>query len=277
MDNFLMVLSFSWLPFCTALLFSITTPPLGASLYLRNEVLLGLALPPVGSASVALAVLLGVPPESNGTLYLVAFITIFAVFMLLPLGTGKERVSLRRREIVLAAAFVLGNALTMLFMALSTNAEAHLKHLLNGELLAIGTIEFITTLIVTIIGISLGFYFRGMLIAFSLDEEALSIKSNHHQRIKIFYRLGAALVVTLGIILVGPILCTALLILPPLLAERKSTGIENYTFITVLIGFFGTAAGFICSIILDLPPSYIAVCGMVVIGVLIMFFKNVLK
>ncbi len=266
MDNFIAALSFSVFPFLTALVFSIITPPLGATLYLRNEVLLGLALPPAGSAAVALAVLLGMPAEATGGLYVVTFITVFIILILLPIGAGGTRLSLRRREILLAAIFVLGNALTMLFMTFSIHNQAHLRHLLNGELLAIGKTEFIIASTVSVVLLWIGWRYRGFLFAFSLDEEAFKIKSRHYNRMKALYRLGATLVITGGIILIGPILCTALLILPPLLAELKSVGMERYMGKTVIVGLFGTGIGLIAALILDLPPSYLAVCGIVAVG-----------
>ena len=56
MSDFFLVLAFAWIPFAGAALFALTAAPLGALLSLRDEVLLGLALPPVGAAAIVTAV-----------------------------------------------------------------------------------------------------------------------------------------------------------------------------------------------------------------------------
>jgi ABC-type Mn2+/Zn2+ transport system permease subunit len=273
-DSFWLVVSFSAVPLVTALLFAAITPPLGASLYLRNEVLLGIALPPAGSAVVALAVALNVPAEAHTVLYLITMATLFGLMLVLPLGTGKQQVSIRRREIILAVTFVLGNTLTVLFMALSPHAESHLKHFLSGEILSITRGELGFSLVLGIFLLIFGFAYRGVLFAFCLDEEGFKIKTERYNAVKIFYRLAATLIVTGGIILIGPILCTALLILPALFGEKAARSLEGYIAWSIAIGFSGTLCGFLLSILLDLPPSYVASCAIFLSGMAVVGFRR---
>ncbi len=268
MDEFLFTLSFSIIPLLTACIFSIMAPPLGATLSLRNEILLGIALPPVGSAVIAGAVFVGVSPEATVLLYLLAAAAIFLVMILLPLNVGKKRISLRRRELILAALFCIGNTLVMIFMALSPRVEAHFKNLLQGELLTVTGIELIITSVLAITILIIGMIFRGVLYAFSLDEEGLRIKEKSYIKITVLYRAAATLIITGGIILIGPLLTTSLLIVPAFLTERSCKGLDKFMLFTIITGLLGTLAGFICAVITDLPPAPVCVCGIIVFGFL---------
>jgi ABC-type Mn2+/Zn2+ transport system permease subunit len=276
MNEFLFTLSFSLIPLSAACIFSLIAPPLGATLSLRNEILLGIALPPVGSAIIAGAVFAGVSPDATILLYILAAIAIFLVMILLPLNVGKKRISLRRRELILAALFCIGNTLVMIFMALSPRVEAHFKNLLQGELLTVTGIELIITAVLALTILVIGTAFRGVLYTFSLDEEGLRIKEESYLKITILYRAAATLIITGGIILIGPLLTTSLLIVPAFLTEQSSKGLDKFMVFTIVTGLLGTLTGFLCAVITDLPPAPVCVCGIIVFGFLFqMVSRNV--
>lgn len=268
MADFLSALSFSAVPMAVALVFALLAPPLGATLYLRHEVLLGIALPPAGSAVIALAVAFGMDEGNRLGIFLATVTALFLLVLALPLAAGLRRVSLRRREIVLAAALCLGNAATFAVMALSPRAESHLKHLLAGELMAAGGRELWAVGAGALALAVLGWRFRGVLFAFSLDEEHFRLQARGYHATRIAYRLAATLVVTAALMLAGPVLCAALLILPALFAEGKATGMERYCLAAALIGILGTGAGFLGGIAADLPPAAAAAFGVAAAGIL---------
>ncbi len=254
-----------------------SAPLLGSVLHLRGEILLGLALPPAGSAALALAVLLGVPRENTAALYLVAGMALFLLVTFLPQGSGRRRRSYRQREIVLATVFSLGHTLTLLFMALSPDADAHLRHLLNGEILAVRPWELALAATTSLGLVALSILKRGQLFAFALDEEGFSLKAQRPRLFAVSYRLAAVVIVTGGVILVGPLLCTALLVLPPLFAEKAARGMESYLRSGVVIGLIGTSAGFLAAIGLDLPPAPVAGVGLLLSGLASMLLVKTLR
>jgi ABC-type Mn2+/Zn2+ transport system permease subunit len=176
MAEFLSVLSFSMVPLVMLLLFSIITPPLGATLSLRNEILLGIALPPMGSAIIAAAIVAGVQSESTIALYGITALLLFLLMIVLPLGAAQGRISLRRRELVLAGLFCIGNAVTMLLMGISPLAEAHFRSLLQGELLAVSMAQLWAVAAACGLLLFALVRFRGALYAYALDEEGLFIR-----------------------------------------------------------------------------------------------------
>ena len=275
MDEFLFTLSFAFIPLVTAVAFALVAPPLGATLSLRNEILLGIALPPVGSAVIAGAMLLGVSPDATILLYILAAVALFLIMILLPLNVGKKRISLRRRELILAALFCIGNTFTLIFMALSPSVESHFKNLLQGELLAVTTLEMIITIVTALTILVLGTKFRGILFSYSLDEEGLRITEKSYNFITILYRAAATLIITGGIILIGPLLTTSLLIIPAFFIEQRSKGLEHFIITSIIVGILGTVAGFLISVRTDLPPGPVAVCAIMACGIGVHFmYKN---
>lgn len=266
MHEFLATCAFSLIPLLTIGIFSIITPPFGATLSLRNEILLGIALPPVGTAIIAAAVLAGVHSDSRLILYGITAVALFLILISLPLNVGKKRTSFRRRELVLAGLFCLGNTLTMLFMSISRLAEANFNYLLQGELLAVNKAELTVIAVFSAIVLAVSMKLRGVLYAYALDEEGLFIKEKSYRSITLIYRALVTLIVTGGIVLIGPLLTTALLIIPPFLCEKHSRGLDRFMVLVIAVGLLGTVAGFLLSIYVDLPPGPVIVSVVTVFG-----------
>lgn len=267
MSEYLFTLSFVFIPLCTAVTFAVVAPPLGATLSLRNEILLGIALPPVGAAVIAGAMLLGVSPDAIIFLYIICASALFFIMIFLPLNVGKTRISMRRRELILAALFCLGNTLTLLFMAMSPHVESHFKNLLQGELLAVNTIELIITITIAFTLLAAGIKYRGVLYAYSLDEEGLKIKEKSYTTITVMYRAASTLIITGGIVLIGPLLTTSLLIVPAFFIEQRCRGLERFMITSILLGVSGTITGFLIAVATDLPPAVVVVCAVTIGGV----------
>ncbi len=274
MNEYLFTLSFALIPLLTAITFAVVAPPLGATLSLRNEILLGIALPPVGSAVIAGAMLLGVSPEAMLLLYILCAAALFLIMILLPLNVGTKRISIRRRELILAALFCLGNTLTLLFMSLSPHVESHFKNLLQGELLAVNTVELVITAVIALSLLIAGIKYRGVLFAYALDEEGLKIKEKSYNTITILYRAAATLIITGGIVLIGPLLTTSLLIVPAFFIEQRSRGLEYFMISASALGIIGTIAGFMIAVATDLPPAPVVVCAITVGGICFHFFQR---
>jgi len=274
MHEFMATISFSVIPLITVVIFSLITPPFGATLSLRNEILLGIALPPMGSAVIAAAVVAGVPSDATLLLYCITAVALFFLMIALPLNAGTKRISLRRRELILAGLFCFGNTLTMLFMSISPLAEAHFKYLLQGELLAVNTTELWITGALSALLFAAGIRYRGALYAYALDEEGLFIKERSYSTITILYRAVATLIITGGIILIGPLLTTSLLIVPAFLCERHCRGLDLFMSMVVGVGCIGAITGFFLAIFVDLPPAPVIVSMVIVFGFCVRFLPG---
>ncbi len=277
MADFIAVLAFSAVPFAAAILFALLLPPLGAGLHLRNESLLGIALPPAGSALLALFTAVGLSGgggeahSHNPAAFLGIAAGLGVLVATLPPGAGPRRISLRQRALLLAAVFAIGNAALLLIMALSPQAQAHLFNVMSGEILAVGTGELVFSAVLALAMTALFVRFRGHFLAYFLDEEMLRVRARHHRVVALAFHLIAVIAVTAAVLLIGPVLCTALLILPALLTERRSTGLVRYLAAAAIVGAAGTALGFSTALWFDLPPAPTSTAGVLVAGLAFRF------
>lgn len=265
MSDLLAVLAFSWIPLVGAFSFALAAAPLGAVLSLRDEILLGLALPPVGAAAIVIAVWLGIPGTATLQLYGVAVGGILLVTLVMPHKSG--RASPRWRVAFLASVFCAGEAATLVVSSVSTSVEAHMQHMLRGELLAIGPSALIAFGILTVVVLSSAYLHRGYLFALAVDEEGLGVRDPRRAgRILFGFRVLSAVIIAAGVIWVGPLLTIALLAIPTMFYERRARGLARLVIgvglmgaLSVLIGFAGAIAG-------DLPPAPVVVGALFALG-----------
>ena len=268
MADFWIVLQFSWIPFVGAAIYALTAAPLGSVLSLRDEILLGLALPPVGAAAIVFAVMVGVAPESSLPLYVAAVVAILLVSLLLP-GPGAQGTSGRRRAMLLAGVFCAGEAATLLMGAASPRVEAHVHDMLRGEVLAMSVTELMGFVILTAVALVLAFRFRGVLFSLALDEEGLLVRYGARgRRALLGFRVAGALIIAAGVIWVGPLLTLGMLALPPLLFEGRARGLADLLVGVALLALTATVVGFVASIALDYPPVPMVVAGLLAVGFL---------
>ncbi|ETR70934.1 MAG: zinc transport system permease protein [Candidatus Magnetoglobus multicellularis str. Araruama] len=263
MNDFLQVLSFSIFPILSTIIYATVIPPMGAILYLKNEIMLSIALPSFGSAAVAFCILIGVA-ENTMLQYVLVIIFIFVMLNLLSVVYDKAG-SLKKRELLLAAVFVSGNAFTYLFMAISPHVNANISHLLSGEVLAIQLNHCVLIFIASGLLLAIAYPFRGVIYAFCLDEESFVINIRHYKWWIVAYRLILACWMTTSILLIGPLLTTTLLILPPLFSEKVS-GMDRFFAMNIIIGVISVITGFITALIIDFPPTYLISITFLIIG-----------
>lgn len=257
MNDLLFLLGFSLFPLLTASIYAVAAPGLGAALYLRDEMLLGIVLPPFGAAVIGLSVIRSVSPENRLLLQCIVAVALFIALNLPVFQGGTETGSGRRKEMVLAALFVAGQTVTYLAMHLSPAVNANLSYLLSGEILSAGAAELWTSLAIS--GLLGGAFlrYRGLFYAYCLDESGLKIGNRGFRRIEIAYRMAASIIITAALVCVGPLLTTAWLILPALFAERATSNIERFFAVSVALGVTGTIAGFVSALVIDYPPAYV--------------------
>jgi len=174
---------------------------------------------------------------------------------LLLLGRGNQGSSGRRRAMFLAGGFCAGEAATLLMGAVSPRVEAHVHDMLRGEVLAMSVMELSGFVILTLLAMVLAFRFRGVMYALSLDEEGLLIRyGGRGKKAQLAFRVVGALIIAAGVIWVGPLLTLGLLVVPSLMFEGRAKGLRSLFLGVSSLALVGTVAGFLISIVLDIPP-----------------------
>jgi|GEM_PF-1475650 len=263
MSEFMTTFRFVLFPFWVMCACAAILPATGSALYIRSEMMLAIALPPLSAAALTLGVMLGLPPENHGVLFVFSFLCTFAVVSWL----GNHRLSEIKRQIVQASLFAGGNACTHLLMSISPRAHAHLGFLLTGELLSLGRGELYESAALCATAIGLFVFFKNAVLSYCIDEECMRLRTVHFGFFSILYRFMITLVISASVLFIGPLLTPALLILPVVFADSGRNSIMEFFLYATIIGIAGSAAGFLLGVAADLPPAYTAAIGILFLGI----------
>ncbi len=246
------LLFFSTIPLIATILYGASLPVVGAALFARNELLLAIALPAVAGAglTVGLAVL---PPSLFSTFALYLIIT--GLVVAVSIVANRKELSPVRRQLLLGGLFAGSQSITGILMAISPATHTHMKHVLNGEILAINSFDIIATTIIIAIIIVVGIRNKYLVYAYLIDEERLCMLGRRNS-VSLFFRVSVALIISFAVMQTGPLLSIAFLILPLLFGDTGRFGMSRFIKSSSLIGILSAVIGFYISISYDLPPAH---------------------
>lgn len=249
------------------LLVGVVCPWVGVYFVMRRIVFLGVALPQVSSAGIALAFLLHnlgwhFLPHDVGERWMalggsisLTLLTIFGMALL-------ERTS-GSSEGRIAVVFIVAGALSVLFVAADPYGEAHLLALLKGDIVTVGR-DALRLMAVVYGGLILALWaFHRELLLVSYDPEmAITLgRSVTVWQVMLFAIVG--ITISFGVMTVGPMVVFGLLLLPPLTAYRVVRGVLPLCVASSALGAASAFLGFYLSYRYDLPlgPTDIVVAA----------------
>jgi ABC-type Mn2+/Zn2+ transport system permease subunit len=244
-------------PLIAGLLVGVVCPWVGVYFVMRRIIFLGVALPQVSSAGIALAFLL----HNLGWHFLphdvaerwMALGGSVTLTLLTILGVALLERSPGSSEGRIAAAFIVSGALSILFVAADPYGEAHLLSLLKGDIVTVG--HDALTLMVVVYGalfLALLAFHRELLLVSYDPEMAITLgRSVTVWQVVLFTIVG--LTISLGVMTVGPMVVFGLLLLPPLAAYRVVRGVLPLCAASSALGAVSAFVGFYLSYRYDLP------------------------
>lgn len=212
---------------------------LGVFLVLRRLSLIGDGLAHVTFGSVAVGLFLRTYP----------FYAAVPIVMLSALGILKlvEKARLYG-DAAIGIVSSLGIAGGILIASIAGGFNVDLFSYLFGNILAISTTEVIILVIVIL-------FFYQELLSITFDEESAKASGIRTKRINKILVLLTALTVVLAMKLVGIMLISALLILPPVTALQLARGFRATIVISSLAGITSVILGIVISFIANLPTG----------------------
>ncbi|HHX83349.1 MAG TPA: zinc ABC transporter permease subunit ZnuB [Pseudomonadaceae bacterium] len=253
------MMDFLWRALLAGLLLALVCGPLGCFIVWRRMAYFGDTL----AHSALLGISLGLLLEINLQLSVVLLCCILALLLV-----GMEQ----RRN--LASDTILGilahSALALGLVMLSfTDARIDLMAFLFGDLLSVGANELGWMALGTLAVLALLVKFWNPLLALTLHQELAQVEGLHTERLRLLLLLVMALVVAVAMKVVGILLITSLLIIPPAAARHVARSPEQMAIAASLIGTLAVLAGIAASWWLDTPtgPS-IVVAAAVLFAVL---------
>ena len=263
MTDFIQTFQFVFVPFLVMVAFSAILPAAGCALYIRNEMMLAIALPPLTGAALTLGVVLGIPPENHVVLLAASFIITFSAVI----AIGNLRLSEIRRQVFLASLFACGSVSIHLFMSISPHAHAHLGFLLTGELLSLGISELFQASSLCILSVAVLFAFRNAVFSYCIDEEMMRLRTGNFGLFSVLYRLMIVALISSSVLFIGPLLTSSLLIFPPLLGDIRRNSIVSFFTLGILVALIGSIGGFMSGVAMDIPPANTASITILVVGI----------
>jgi zinc transport system permease protein len=222
---------------------------LGVFLVLRRFSLIGDGLAHFTFGSVALAMLLGVAPE---------YVTMAALPLVLLAAVGILWLSENTRiagDAAIGIVSALGIAGGVILASLAGGFNVDLLSYLFGNILAIGDGELLLAgILCGSVLLVVALCYRD-LFAVTFDEEFARTTGVNSRTVNVLLALLAALTVVLAMKLVGIMLISALLILPPAAALQVARSFLGALLCSAALGTLSVAGGILASIAFNLPTG----------------------
>ncbi len=252
------------------LVIGIVAPLVGVFLLARRMVFIGIALPQVSTAGVAAAFVWHAffhgHPDRDVNDFMIALIGSSLLTFAVILGLAfLERRGRGLREGRIGMLYAIAGAATILLLASDRVTEIGILGLLKGEIIAIPDTELLI--------LSLGYgtilavlaLFHKELVLVTVDREmAISLgKRVALWDLVLFGVIGVA--ISLGVLVVGPLVMFGFLIVPPMIAGRLVVGMWPASIVAALLGAGIALVGFAAAYRLDWPtgPTDVALAGVV--------------
>jgi zinc transport system permease protein len=249
------MMDFLWRALLAGLLLALVCGPLGCFIVWRRMAYFGDTL----AHSALLGISLGLLLEINLQLSVVLLCCLLALLLV-----GMEQ----RRN--LASDTILGilahSALALGLVTLSfTDARIDLMAFLFGDLLSVSSAELGWMAFGAVAVLVLLMKFWNPLLAMTLHQELAEVEGLHTERLRLLLLLVMALVVAVAMKVVGILLITSLLIIPPAAARNLSRSPEQMAVGASLIGALAVVAGIAASWWKDTPtgPSIVVAAALV--------------
>jgi ABC-type Mn2+/Zn2+ transport system permease subunit len=245
-------------------------PLVGVYFVLRRMIFLGVALPQVSAAGIALAFLVHrmfvgqhqhfMPSERWLAILGSLSCTLAGLLVLAALSRHRDMVEAR-----IGVTYAIAAAATILFLALDPAAEAHMVNLLKGDILA--TTGPSLTLMAGVFGavVLLLLAFRKEFLLVSFDRDLAVVFGKHVGLWDSLLYLMIGVTISLGVMTAGPMVTFGFLVIPPLTARMITRRMLTFSLTAAGLGAMTAFAGFYCAYRLDLPlgPAEVALASLV--------------
>lgn len=264
MDTVQVILEFFPVSLFGSLVVGLVLPLIGALVFLRRMVFLGVAVPQFSAAGLSLGMLLlplfpamweehlhhGHPPMA----YMFTFALLaagLALWIFAWLEARDRHGSVQGR---LAAGFVIATALALLFLTASRIGANLLESLVRGGQLLMLDLHGLYIALGVFLLVLLGLVrWRRAILLVAFDKDAAIAQGINVARIEWLMMFLVGLAVAGGVMTVGPVLVYGLLFLPPLAARQVAENMRSFLTHCALVGLASVLLAWPASVAFDQP------------------------
>ena len=239
---------------------------LGVFLVLRRLSLIGDGLAHVTFGGVAIGLLLRVYP-----VYIAIPIVMASSIGILKL-IAKARLY---GDSAIGIVSSLGIAIGVILASAAGGFNVDLFSYLFGNILSISTTEVFISIILSLVLLMVILCFYHELLSVTFDEESASVSGIKTERINMMLVLLTAVTVVLAMKMVGVMLISALLVLPPVTALQMAKGFKLTIVLSVIAGVLSVVSGIFISFVMDFPAGATIVILNFLFFIATLVYKNV--
>lgn len=160
-------------------------------------------------------------------------------------------------------------AMGMVVLALADNVRVNLEAYLFGALLTIGTIDLLWILVVSSAALIVLFIYWNDFLSMTVHAEIAQIEGLNTGRLNLILIMLIALVIAVSMKVVGVLLITSLLIIPPAVARKLSSTPEQMAVLASIVGVTSVVLGLLAAFTWDVPvgPAIVVVATLAYLAV----------
>ena len=247
---------------------SLVAGPLGSFIVWRRMSYFGDTL----AHSALLGIALGLITDSNPQLSIIFSCLLFAFIL-----TLLDRRPSLSTDALLGILAHSSLALGIVVLALADSVRVDLEAYLFGALLTIGNADLIWILLVSTVVTIVLYWFWNDFVSITVHSEIAKIEGANVKRLNLILVLLIALTIAVSMKIVGVLLITSLLIIPPAAARSLANTPEQMAVKASLVGSVSVVLGLISAFYFDVPvgPSIVVVATLIFL--LFYFYPGVLK
>jgi zinc transport system permease protein len=231
---------------------SVVAGPLGSFVVWRRMSYFGDTLAHSSLLGIALGILLGVNLQLS-----IVVICLGSAALLIFLDQRKN-VAIDTLLGILAHSTL---AIGVVLLAVSNTAPINLEAYLFGELLTIATTDLVWVVVTSLLVLAVIFVFWNQLLSITVHEELADIEGVDVKKLRYLLVVLMALITAVAMKIVGVLLITSLLIIPPAAARQVSKSPEQMAVIASVLGSLSVVLGLYLAFRADTPvgPTIVVV------------------
>lgn len=247
------------------LLVGILCPTIGTFLVLRRFSMVGDTLAHVSLAGVLLGLLWGISP-----LPFALFLSVLISFFLEKL----RKIFKNYAELSLALIMSAGLGLSVVLMGFTKASDTSISSLLFGSIITLTNQDILLIGFLSLLSLSLLLSFYREFFFLTFDEEGARLAGIRVERYNYLLLFLTAMVIAIGLRIVGALLVSSLLVVPVATSLLLSRGFKETLLGAVFFGILSVFIGLIASFYLDLAPGGTIVLSSVIIFLLLLVTRG---
>lgn len=235
---------------------------IGVILTLKNYSMIGHGLGEVGFAALSLAVALNLPPIAV-SIPIVIIAAIIIMFISQKKGESADIII----ALVATGALAIGVILTSFTSGFGTDSYNYMF----GSILAMNSGDVILSIILTVLSIGIYIVFYNRLFLVTFDEKYAKTTGINVTLYQFLIALLTALVVVVGMRMMGTMLISSLIVFPAIIAKKFTTSFKGLVVMSVLTSIICFIIGIFTSFFLNMPTG----AGIVLVYIILLTISSI--